>query len=122
MGDGHAASAAIRSATLGVESPAGERVVDLTRQRDVLVGDAARGMRHQGECDGAPTDVDIRVVIGAFGTSGIVFMKMLGIGMLVALLIDATVVRALLVPAEKRRARRLAREQMQMQMQCTKST
>jgi RND superfamily putative drug exporter len=31
--------------------------------------------------------------------SGIVFMKMLGIGMLVALLIDATVVRALLVPA-----------------------
>ena len=39
------------------------------------------------------------VVIGAFGTSGIVFMKMLGIGMLVALLIDATIVRALLVPA-----------------------
>ncbi|WP_370247966.1 MMPL family transporter [Nocardioides sp.] len=39
------------------------------------------------------------VVIGAFGTSGIVFMKMLGIGMLVALLIDATLVRALLVPA-----------------------
>jgi RND superfamily putative drug exporter len=31
--------------------------------------------------------------------SGIVFMKMLGIGMLVALVIDATVVRALLVPA-----------------------
>lgn len=39
------------------------------------------------------------VVIGAFGTSGIVFMKMMGIGMLVALVIDATVVRALLVPA-----------------------
>jgi RND superfamily putative drug exporter len=39
------------------------------------------------------------VVIGAFGTSGIVFMKMLGIGMLVALLIDATIGRALLVPA-----------------------
>ncbi|MCW2766739.1 MAG: family transporter [Nocardioides sp.] len=41
----------------------------------------------------------LAVVIGAFGMSGIVFMKMLGIGMLVALLIDATVVRALLVPA-----------------------
>jgi RND superfamily putative drug exporter len=41
----------------------------------------------------------LAVVIGAFGLSGIVFMKMLGIGMLVALLIDATVVRALLVPA-----------------------
>jgi len=41
----------------------------------------------------------LAVVIGAFGTSGIVFMKMIGIGMLVALLLDATVVRALLVPA-----------------------
>ncbi|WP_340539283.1 MMPL family transporter [Nocardioides sp. GXZ039] len=41
----------------------------------------------------------LAVVIGAFGTSGIVFMKMLGIGMLVALLIDATIVRAMLVPA-----------------------
>ncbi len=39
------------------------------------------------------------VVIGAFGTSGIVFMKMIGVGMLVALFLDATVVRALLVPA-----------------------
>ena len=35
----------------------------------------------------------------SFSTSGIVFMKMLGVGMLVALAIDATVVRALLVPA-----------------------
>ena len=41
----------------------------------------------------------LAIVIGAFGTSGIVFMKMIGIGMLVALLLDATVVRALLVPA-----------------------
>jgi RND superfamily putative drug exporter len=42
------------------------------------------------------------VVIGAFSTSGIQFMKELGVGMLVALLIDATVVRALLVPATMR--------------------
>ena len=41
----------------------------------------------------------LAVVIGAFSTSGIVFMKMIGVGMLVALLIDATVVRILLVPA-----------------------
>jgi len=41
----------------------------------------------------------LAVVIGAFATSGLVFMKLIGIGMLVALLIDATVVRALLVPA-----------------------
>ncbi|WP_435769123.1 MMPL family transporter [Nocardioides sp. SYSU DS0651] len=39
------------------------------------------------------------VVIGAFSLSGVVFMKMMGIGMLVAILVDATVVRALLVPA-----------------------
>jgi RND superfamily putative drug exporter len=41
----------------------------------------------------------LAVVIGAFSTSGIVFMKMIGVGMLVALLVDATIVRALLVPA-----------------------
>ncbi|WP_188111257.1 MMPL family transporter [Nocardioides antri] len=39
------------------------------------------------------------VVIGAFSLSGVVFMKMIGIGMLIALLVDATIVRALLVPA-----------------------
>ena len=41
----------------------------------------------------------LAVVIGAFSLSGVVFMKMMGIGMLIALLIDATIVRALLVPA-----------------------
>lgn len=41
----------------------------------------------------------LAVVIGAFSLSGVVFMKMMGIGMLVAILVDATVVRALLVPA-----------------------
>jgi uncharacterized membrane protein YdfJ with MMPL/SSD domain len=41
----------------------------------------------------------LAVVIGAFSTSGIVFMKMIGIGMLVALLVDATIVRSVLVPA-----------------------
>jgi uncharacterized membrane protein YdfJ with MMPL/SSD domain len=41
----------------------------------------------------------LAVVIGAFGLSGIVFMKMLGVGMLLAILIDATIIRAILVPA-----------------------
>ncbi len=41
----------------------------------------------------------LAVVIGAFSTSGIIFMKLIGVGMLVALLVDATIVRALLVPA-----------------------
>ncbi|HEU4567934.1 MAG TPA: MMPL family transporter [Marmoricola sp.] len=44
----------------------------------------------------------LAVVIGAFSLSGITFMKLIGIGMLVALLVDATVVRALLVPATMR--------------------
>ena len=39
------------------------------------------------------------VVIAAFGTSHIIFMKSLGLGMALAILLDATVVRGLLVPA-----------------------
>jgi uncharacterized membrane protein YdfJ with MMPL/SSD domain len=42
------------------------------------------------------------VVIGAFATSGIVFIKMIGVGMIIAILVDATIVRALLVPATMR--------------------
>ncbi|MDQ3721722.1 MAG: MMPL family transporter, partial [Actinomycetota bacterium] len=39
------------------------------------------------------------VALGAFATSQIVFVKQLGVGAAVAVLIDATIVRALLVPA-----------------------
>ena len=44
----------------------------------------------------------LAVVIGGFATSGIVFIKMIRVGMLVAVLVDATAVRALLVPATMR--------------------
>ncbi|MEO5852335.1 MAG: MMPL family transporter [Nocardioides sp.] len=44
----------------------------------------------------------LAIVTGGFATSGIVFIKMIGVGMLVAVLLDATVVRALLVPATMR--------------------
>ena len=44
----------------------------------------------------------LAVVIGAFATSGITFIKMIGVGMLVAIVVDATVVRTLLVPAAMR--------------------
>jgi len=44
----------------------------------------------------------LAVVIGAFATSSILLMKMIGIGMLVAVLLDASVVRAMLVPATMR--------------------
>jgi uncharacterized membrane protein YdfJ with MMPL/SSD domain len=39
------------------------------------------------------------VAIGAFATSGIVFIKLLGVGTALAVVIDATIIRALLVPA-----------------------
>nr|MBA3800714.1 MMPL family transporter [Geodermatophilaceae bacterium] len=44
----------------------------------------------------------LSVVIGAFATSGVTFIKMIGIGMLVAIVVDAAVVRTLLVPAAMR--------------------
>jgi len=42
------------------------------------------------------------IVIGAFSASGITFIKLLGVGMIVALIIDASIVRVLLVPATMR--------------------
>jgi RND superfamily putative drug exporter len=42
------------------------------------------------------------IVVGAFSASGITFIKLLGVGMIVALILDATVVRVLLVPAVMR--------------------
>jgi trehalose monomycolate/heme transporter len=42
------------------------------------------------------------IVIGAFSASGITFIKLMGVGMIVALLVDASVVRVLLVPATMR--------------------
>ncbi|WP_157249175.1 MMPL family transporter [Nonomuraea typhae] len=42
------------------------------------------------------------VVIGAFSTAGITIVKLLGAGMFAAIVVDATLVRALLVPATMR--------------------
>ncbi|MEU6724626.1 MMPL family transporter [Nonomuraea wenchangensis] len=42
------------------------------------------------------------VVIGAFSTAGITVVKLLGVGLFVAIVVDATLVRALLVPATMR--------------------
>jgi uncharacterized membrane protein YdfJ with MMPL/SSD domain len=61
----------------------------------------ANGLQHSGRIITSAALL-LAVVIGAFATSGILLMKMIGIGMLVAVLIDATVVRALLVPATMR--------------------
>ena len=42
------------------------------------------------------------IVVGAFSASGITFIKLIGVGMIIALVIDASVVRVLLVPATMR--------------------
>jgi RND superfamily putative drug exporter len=42
------------------------------------------------------------VVIGAFSMSGVTFIKMIGVAMLIAIVVDATIVRILLVPATMR--------------------
>jgi len=42
------------------------------------------------------------IVVGAFSASGITFIKLLGVGMIVALIVDATIIRVLLVPATMR--------------------
>jgi len=42
------------------------------------------------------------IVVGLFSASGITFLKLLGVGMIVALVVDATIVRILLVPATMR--------------------
>jgi trehalose monomycolate/heme transporter len=42
------------------------------------------------------------IVVGAFSASGITFIKLLGVGMIVALVVDASIVRVLLVPATMR--------------------
>ncbi|WP_183099815.1 MMPL family transporter [Nocardioides pelophilus] len=68
---------------------------DATGDNDVAV---ATGLQKTGRIITSAALL-LGVVIGAFSLSGVVFMKMMGIGMLIALLVDATIVRALLVPA-----------------------
>ena len=42
------------------------------------------------------------IVVGAFSASGITFIKLTGVGMIAALIVDATIIRVLLVPATMR--------------------
>jgi RND superfamily putative drug exporter len=58
----------------------------------------ADGLQHTGRLVTAAA-VLIAVALGAFGTSHVVFIKELGLGTAAAVLIDAFVIRALLVPA-----------------------
>jgi len=75
------------------------------RERYDLTGDntasVAGGLQRTG---GIITSLALLlvIVVGAFSASGITFIKLMGVGMIVALVIDATVVRVLLVPATMR--------------------
>ena len=75
------------------------------RERYDLTGDnaaaVAGGLQRTG---GVITSAALLlvIVIGAFSASGIIFIKLMGVGMIVALIVDATIVRILLVPATMR--------------------
>jgi RND superfamily putative drug exporter len=61
----------------------------------------AAGLQHTGGIISAAALLLV-VVVAGFSVSGIVVMKMIGIGMIVAIVVDATLVRLLLVPATMR--------------------
>ncbi len=75
------------------------------RERYVATGDNTRaiasGLQRTG---GVITSAALLlvIVIGMFSLSSITFIKLLGVGMIVALVLDATLVRLLLVPATMR--------------------
>jgi hypothetical protein len=58
----------------------------------------ATGLQHTGRVVTAGA-IMVAVALGAFGTSHVVFLKELGLGTAAAVLIDAFIIRALLVPA-----------------------
>ena len=61
----------------------------------------AAGLQHTGRIITAAALLLI-VVVAGFATGGVTFIKMIGVGMIVAIVVDATLVRALLVPATMR--------------------
>jgi RND superfamily putative drug exporter len=80
-------------------------LISRIRERYVTTGDntaaIASGLQRTG---GVITSAALLliVVIGLFSLSGITFIKLLGVGMIVALVVDATLVRMLLVTATMR--------------------
>ncbi|MGP4022783.1 MMPL family transporter [Actinomadura sp. 3N407] len=71
---------------------------DLTHDNRAAV---ARGMQHTGSIITSAALLFL-VVIGAFSTAGITVVKLIGVGMFVAIVVDAMLVRSLLVPATMR--------------------
>jgi RND superfamily putative drug exporter len=71
---------------------------DLTGDNELSV---ARGLERTGRIITSAALLLV-VVTGAFATSEIIFIKQLGVGTAVAVALDATIIRALLVPASMR--------------------
>jgi len=75
------------------------------RERYVATGDntaaIASGLQRTGGVISSAALL-LLIVIGMFSISSITFIKLLGVGMIVALILDATLVRMLLVPATMR--------------------
>ena len=75
------------------------------RERYDVTGDNAAAVAGGLQCTGGlitSLALLLIIVVGAFSASGITFIKLLGVGMIVALIVDASVVRVLLVPAVMR--------------------
>jgi trehalose monomycolate/heme transporter len=75
------------------------------RERYDVTGDntaaVAGGLQHTGGIITALALLLV-IVVGAFSASGITFIKLLGVGTIIALVVDATIIRVLLVPATMR--------------------
>ncbi|MEV4532223.1 MMPL family transporter [Asanoa sp. NPDC049518] len=61
----------------------------------------ASGLQHTGRIITAAALL-LTVVVAGFASGGIAFIKLIGVGMIVAIIVDATLVRLLLVPATMR--------------------
>ncbi|NUT37649.1 MAG: MMPL family transporter [Hamadaea sp.] len=70
-----------------------------------LTGDntraVTRGVQHTGGIITAAALL-LAIVVGGFATGDMAFIKMMGVGMIVAIVVDATLVRMILVPATMR--------------------
>ncbi|MFD3687851.1 MMPL family transporter [Nocardiopsis sp. NPDC058631] len=75
------------------------------REEYLRTGDNTRsvaaGLQHTGQIITSAA-ILLMVVLLAMGTSGLLFLKIIGIGLAIAVLVDATLVRAVMVPATMR--------------------
>ncbi|HEX2313723.1 MAG TPA: MMPL family transporter [Thermomonospora sp.] len=79
------------------------RITEDYRRTGDTAAAVVSGLRHTGRLFTSAA-VIVAVVMGALTTSGLTLLKMIGVGLAVAVLLDCTLVRGLLVPAVMRLA------------------